>query len=227
MPWPIIGHHDSSRILANPRYLCNTYVFLTYLQDICVQRSQHKKSYFLCRVMIVPKLSVTLDKALSSCNVYWKLLNFRELVELCFKKCLIQNVWVEGYYWRVSARFGRFGRVKTYAEYWEGGYWVFILPKKLIQYARFKSVIGTGMDWMVCFWCTQMCRHQCGQTFPPIHSKKEPHKSSMSCHQLFPLIGIQFSSVKKHRCNAHNRSLTKEVKHCINTLRAHFEANFR
>ena len=78
---------------------------------------------------------------------------------------------------------------------------------------------------MVCFWCIQMCSHQCRQTFYPIHSKKEPHKSSMSCHQLFPLIGIQFSSGKKRSTSATRitgpwpkKSNIASI-HCTSTLR--------
>ena len=41
-----------------------------------------------------------------------------------------------------------------------------------------------------------MSSHQCEQTFCPGRSKKEPHKSSMSCHQLFLLIEIQFPFAK-------------------------------
>ena len=57
--------------------------------------------------------------------------------------------------------------------------------------------------WMACFLVHTNVQPSGRQTFYPIHSKKEPHKSSMSCHQLFPLIGIQFSSGKKSlQCNA-------------------------
>lgn len=103
-------------------------------------------------------------------------------------------------------------------------YWNFFAKEKnQIQYARYKY------GWCV-FWCIQMCSHQGRQSFYPIHSQKEPHKSSMSCHQLFCLIGIQFSSAKKApcrlQCTTNNRSLTKELKHWNNILNAHFEATF-
>lgn len=52
--------------------------------------------------------------------------------------------------------------------------------------------------WMGLFFFSaiQMSSHQCEQTFCPGRSKKDPHKSSLSCHQLFLLIGIQFPFAK-------------------------------
>ena len=52
------------------------------------------------------------------------------------------------------------------------------------------------MDGFVFFSAIQMSSHQCEQTFCPGRSKKDPHKSSLSCHQLFLLIGIQFPFAK-------------------------------
>lgn len=77
------------------------------------------------------------------------------------------------------------------------------------------------MDGFVFFSAIQMSSHQCEQTFCPGRSKKDPHKSSLSCHQLFLLIGIQFPFAK----NLHTVSFVEELKHGINTYRQPLEAN--